>query len=97
MHNPGEDGPSASDLSVSADEVTCQQFVELVTDYFEGALAPRTLSQVEEHLVLCDWCVTYVEQLQATIASLQEIREPVSPEPQESVLAALRARKAAGQ
>ena len=55
------------------DEVTCQQFVELVTDYFEGALEPRTMSQVEEHLVMCDWCVTYVEQMQATIASLGEL------------------------
>jgi predicted anti-sigma-YlaC factor YlaD len=93
----GDDGHPASEFDVTADEVTCQRFVELVTDYFEGALAPRTLGRVEEHLVLCDWCVTYVEQMQATIGSLRELKEPASPEPPESVLAALRARRAAGQ
>ena len=70
--------------------------MELVTDYFEGALEPRTMSQVEEHLVMCDWCVTYVEQMQATIASLRELGEPHSPEPPDSVLSALRARREGG-
>ena len=97
MHNAGPpyDGHLAGEYDVTAHEVTCRQFVELVTEYFEGALDPRTTSQVEEHLVLCDWCVTYVEQMQATIASLRELREQRSPEPPDSVLAALRARTAA--
>jgi predicted anti-sigma-YlaC factor YlaD len=93
----GNDGQSASEFSVTADEVTCQQFVELVTDYFEGALAPSALSLVEEHLVMCDWCRTYVEQMQTTIVALQDLEERVSPEPPDPVLEALRARKAAGQ
>ena len=90
---PPHNGHQAREFSVTADEVTCQQFVELVTDYFEGALEPHTLSQVEEHLVMCDWCVTYVEQMQATIASLRELSEPSAPEPTDSVLAALRAKR----
>jgi Putative zinc-finger len=76
---PPHNGHAAGEFDVAVDEVTCQQFVELVTDYFEGALEPRTLSQVEEHLVMCDWCVTYVEQMQATITSLRELREERSP------------------
>lgn len=98
MHNsdPPHNGHSASESDLPVDEVTCQQFVELVTEYFEGALEQRTLSQVEEHLVLCDWCTTYVEQMQVTIASVRELREERSPEPPDSVLAALRARKAGG-
>jgi anti-sigma factor RsiW len=90
---PPHNGHQAREFSVTADEVTCQQFVELVTDYFEGALEPHTLSQVEEHLVMCDWCVTYVEQMQATIASLRDLSEPSAPEPTDSVLAALRAKR----
>ena len=74
--------PSESDLP--ADEVTCRQFVELVTDYFEGELQARTMSQVEEHLVMCDWCVTYVEQMRATIGSLRELGDERSPEPSDS-------------
>jgi anti-sigma factor RsiW len=89
---PPHNGHSASAFDLPLDEVTCQQFVELVTEYFEGALQARTLSQVEEHLVMCDWCVTYVEQMQATIGSLRELREGYSPEPPAPVLAALRAR-----
>lgn len=98
MHNlgPPHNGHSASEFDLPVDEVTCQQFVELVTEYFEGALEPRTLSQVEEHLVMCDWCVTYVEQMRATIASLGELREGHRPEPTDSVLEALRARRARG-
>jgi predicted anti-sigma-YlaC factor YlaD len=82
---------------VTAEEVTCQQFVELVTDYFEGALPARTLNHVEEHLVMCDWCVTYVEQVRATVESLRTLRERSFQEPPDSVLEALLARKAAGQ
>jgi hypothetical protein len=97
VHNsgPSHNGSSASD-NVTADEVTCQQFVELVTGYLEGALAPRTLSQVEEHLVICDWCVTYAEQLQATIAGLRELREPAFPDPTAAVLDALRSKRGDG-
>jgi predicted anti-sigma-YlaC factor YlaD len=90
---PPHNGHQGREFSVTADEVTCQQFVDLVTDYFEGALEPRTLSQVEEHLVMCDWCVTYVEQMQTTIASLQALNEPNAPEPPDSLLAALRAKR----
>ena len=90
---PPHNGDQGREFSVTADEVTCQQFVELVTDYFEGALEPHTLSQVEEHLVMCDWCVTYVEQMQTTIASLKALREPNAPDPPDSLLAALRAKR----
>jgi anti-sigma factor RsiW len=94
---PQGDGHPVGYLEVTADEVTCQQFVELITDYFEGALPPRTLGQVEEHLVLCDWCVTYAAQMKATVDSLRMLRERPLRTPPGSLLAALRARKAAGR
>jgi predicted anti-sigma-YlaC factor YlaD len=91
------DGNPVSDISLTVDEVTCQQFVELVTDYFEGALQPRTTSQIEEHLVMCDWCLTYVDQMQATIASLRKLGNQHPSEPPDGVLAALRAKREAGE
>ena len=96
MHDsaPPHDGQSPSQFDLAADEVTCQQFVELVTDYFEGSLQPRTMSHVEEHLVICDWCVTYAEQMQTTVVSLGELREQGSPGPPDAVLTVLRARRA---
>jgi predicted anti-sigma-YlaC factor YlaD len=94
VHNPAprEGGHSASDFSVTPDEVTCQQFVELITDYFEGALGPPTLARVEEHLVMCDWCVTYANQMEATVAALYELGEHAAAEPSDALLTALRAR-----
>ena len=94
---PRRDGSLAADFSATADEVTCQQFVELITDYFEGTLAARTLSHVEEHLVMCDWCVTYLEQMEATIASLGALGETRSPEPSEALLSVLRAKREGGR
>jgi anti-sigma factor RsiW len=50
--------------------VTCQEIVELVTDYLEGALDPAMTAEVEAHLQLCDGCDSYVEQMRATIHAL---------------------------
>ena len=98
MHNsaPPNNGHSPSEFDLPVDEVSCQHFVELVTEYFEGALSARTLSRVEEHQVMCDWCVTYLEQIRVTIASLRELGEERSPEPPDSVLAVFRTRSAGG-
>jgi predicted anti-sigma-YlaC factor YlaD len=95
VHNPtsSEDGHLAGEFSVTAHEVTCQQFVELITDYFEGALGPATLSRVEEHLVMCDWCVAYADQMEVTVRALAELDDDEEAEPSEALLAALRERK----
>ena len=79
------------------DEITCRQFIGLITDYFEDALEPRTLDRAEEHLVMCDWCVTYLEQMRATIAALGELRADDSPpaEPDGAVLELLASRRRA--
>ena len=97
MHNSGppHNGHPASEYDLPVDEVTCQQFVELVTDYFEGALPARTLSKVEEHLVMCDWCVAYVEQMQATVDALRALKNRSSRQPSDLLLTALRAKGAA--
>ena len=71
-------GPGVKN-NLTADEITCRELVERVTSYLEGALDEPTLNQVEEHLVRCDWCVTYVEQMQATIDALATL--PPEPAP----------------
>jgi anti-sigma factor RsiW len=59
-------------------QLTCQELVELLTDYLEAALDEPTVRRVEEHLALCDGCVTYVDQMNATVAALRRLpREPV--------------------
>jgi Putative zinc-finger len=88
-------GETADEFSVEDHEVTCRQFVELITDYFEGALGTRTLGQMEEHMVICQWCVTYASQMHDVVTSLRALREPAATaEPSDAVLAAVRARGA---
>jgi anti-sigma factor RsiW len=45
----------------------CQEMVELVTDYLEGALGRRARRRFEAHLAGCPHCTEYVAQLRATI------------------------------
>jgi anti-sigma factor RsiW len=57
------------------DDITCAQLVELVTEYFEGALSPELVERFEEHLVICDGCSTYVQQMRETIRLTGKLRE----------------------
>jgi anti-sigma factor RsiW len=72
-------------------ELSCQQFVELVTDYLEGALAASTLTEVEEHLVICDLCSAYLAQIEHTLAALRALGASSVPEPPARLLEAFRA------
>jgi anti-sigma factor RsiW len=53
---------------------SCQQLVELVTDYFEDALPPEDRVRFEEHVEDCSDCTTYLEQARATIAITRATR-----------------------
>jgi anti-sigma factor RsiW len=48
-------------------DLPCRDLVELVTDYLEDVLLPADRRRFEAHLVECDACATYVEQLRATV------------------------------
>jgi len=46
--------------------ITCQAAVELMTDYLEGALAPKDRQRFEQHLRYCPPCQRLLDQLRAT-------------------------------
>jgi anti-sigma factor RsiW len=48
-------------------ELVCQQIVELITDYLEGALSRSQRRRFEAHLAGCEHCTEYLEQMRATI------------------------------
>jgi anti-sigma factor RsiW len=54
-------------LSLRRREIVCQQAVELVTDYLEGALSRRDRRRFEVHLKACPNCAAYLEQIKTTI------------------------------
>ncbi len=48
-------------------DLVCQQAVELVTDYLEGALSRRARRRFEAHLAGCPHCTEYLAQMRETI------------------------------
>ncbi len=48
--------------------LTCQELVELVTDYLEETLPAEERARFEEHLGVCAGCRTYLDQIRTTIA-----------------------------
>jgi Putative zinc-finger len=45
--------------------LSCQEFVELVTDYLEGAMSRAQRRRFEAHVASCDGCTIYIEELRA--------------------------------
>jgi anti-sigma factor RsiW len=71
--------------------VNCQDLVELVTDYLEGALDPATRARFEEHLVECEYCAIYLEQMRQTLVVAGRIApEGLDPQTRANLLAAFR-------
>jgi anti-sigma factor RsiW len=56
-------------------KLVCQEVVELVTAYLDGALDPVTRARFQAHLEGCDGCATYLDQLRATVVTVAEIRD----------------------
>jgi len=71
--------------------LTCQEMVELVTDYLEDNLGWRDRRRVAKHLSVCDPCVRYIEQMRETLDLLGTVPvETLSPEAQTTLLDAFR-------
>ena len=54
-------------LSRRRHDLVCQQAVELVTDYLEGALSRADRRRFESHLAGCPHCTEYLAQMRETI------------------------------
>ena len=48
-------------------EFSCQEMIEVVTDYLDDAQAPDERQRFERHLSRCAGCTTYVDQMRETI------------------------------
>jgi anti-sigma factor RsiW len=49
------------------EEISCQELVELVTDYLEGGLGAELRARFERHIDSCSGCRAHLEQIHATI------------------------------
>lgn len=49
------------------EELSCQELVELVTEYLEGALPPGERARFDAHILECPGCERYLAQMRTTI------------------------------
>ena len=78
-------------MAESHDHLSCQEVVELVTGYLDGALSGEEAALFEQHLNFCDGCVWYVDQIKTTVEAVGEIRdEDIPPEAKDRLMTAFR-------
>jgi anti-sigma factor RsiW len=69
----------------------CDEFVELVTAYLDGALDPDTERRFVEHLAECDGCDRYLEQIRRTVTALGHLPAAgLPPQARDRLLSAFR-------
>ena len=75
----------------NANRLTCQEAVELVTDYLEEALLPQMEARFNQHLDTCPGCAIYVDQMRQTLHTLRQLTaETTSGEEQQELLQVFR-------
>jgi anti-sigma factor RsiW len=75
----------------TAEAMSCQELVELVTAYLEDSLSQDERRRFEDHLAECGTCQVYLEQVRATIRLAGRVTtEDLSPEAERDLLAAFR-------
>jgi hypothetical protein len=71
--------------------MTCEEFVELVTAFLEGALDEATERDFVAHLAECPGCERYLDQFRTTISELGELPpETLSGDTRDRLLDAFR-------
>jgi anti-sigma factor RsiW len=71
--------------------ISCQEVVEIVTDYLEDELDDATRTELEAHLALCPGCDNYLAQMRETIERLGHVPvETLGEQAQADLVAAFR-------
>ncbi|MGZ8762924.1 MAG: anti-sigma factor family protein [Acidimicrobiia bacterium] len=80
--------------------IPCNEFVEIVTDYLDGALAPDLATGIDAHLEECPGCASVLEQFRETIRQAGRLCiadvETVDPDLRESLMEAFAHRHGSG-
>jgi anti-sigma factor RsiW len=71
--------------------LACDELVEIITEYLEGALPPSKRARFDAHLELCEGCRIYLEQMRQTIQAVGQLSEAdIPPQAKETLLLAFR-------
>jgi Kef-type K+ transport system membrane component KefB len=77
----------AGQPSDTVPDVTCQEVVELVTEYLEGAMSPGDRTRFAAHIDHCDECREYLAQYRDTVAAVGHLPpEAITPEAEATLL-----------
>ena len=66
-------------MTTEPQDVPCNELVELVTDYLEGALSFDERTRFEAHLAICEGCSNYLAQMWSTIRIAGRLTEESIP------------------
>jgi anti-sigma factor RsiW len=72
-------------------DLDCNEFVELVTAFLDGALDAETERRFVDHLATCDGCDRYLDQIRQTTQTLGSLSpEALSDASRQALLDAFR-------
>lgn len=85
-------------MTEGIEQLSCQELVELVSAYLEGALPDAQRGELERHLETCDGCRDYIDQMRATIALTAQAGTPgPTPDAEDALLAVFKGWKSGQQ
>ena len=74
-----------------AEQLSCQELIELITAYLDDALPAADRARFEAHIAECDDCTGYLEQIRVTIALTgRVVPEQLDPAAEVALLDAFR-------
>jgi anti-sigma factor RsiW len=77
------------------DDLPCAVFVEMITDYLDGALPPDLRARLEAHLRICPGCTSVLDQIRRVVQLAGRLTEDdvetLTPTDRQQLLAAFRA------
>ena len=78
-----------------SNEYRCQETIEVVTNYLDGALQAEEHERFERHLSYCRGCGTYLGKMRETIRQTGMVprEQSLPPELREEIVAQFRTRK----
>jgi anti-sigma factor RsiW len=72
-------------------DLSCKDFVELVTAYLEGSLPRRDRRLLDAHLGDCEACDAYLEQMRITIETTGRLApESIEPDARDALMGVFR-------
>ena len=81
-------------MNTTVEDLSCQELVELVTDYLEGSLSAEERGRFETHIEGCRACGVYLEQMRETIRLVGKLEpEQLAPDAEQALREAFRSWK----